>query len=128
MYIFRTVEKRDKALGQGISLFTTSLFALIPGPIIFGRIIDTTCLIWNNKCEQKGNCLLYDPIKFRYYLHSSAAILISIAIVFDYLIWYYGRDLDLYGDLNDEKSKAVEKTEKNDSPESQPLNMEHHKS
>ncbi|XP_055304283.1 solute carrier organic anion transporter family member 74D-like [Sitodiplosis mosellana] len=115
---FRAVEPRDKALGQGFGLFTISLFALIPAPIIFGRIIDSTCLVWNKKCGRQGNCLLYDPIKFRYYMHSSSAFFILIGVGFEFLIWCYAKNLDLYGE---EKPKPI-KNDKDDSPETQPLN------
>lgn len=120
--IFRAVEQRDKAFAQGLSLFLVSLFALIPGPIIFGRVIDSACLIWNYKCGRQGNCQLYDPIKFRYFLHSNSALFMFIGAFFDLLVWYYGKNLELYGDMIDEeKPKPIEK-EKDDSPESQPLN------
>lgn len=111
-------------MAQGISLFITSLFALIPGPIIFGRIIDSTCLIWKNKCGRRGNCLLYDPVKFRYYLHISSAGFISIGVLFDFLIWYFGRSLDLFGDSSDDKLKTIEKKKEiGDSHENKPLTM-----
>lgn len=102
-------------------MFLLSLFALIPGPIIFGAVIDSTCLIWNYKCGRRGNCSLYDPLKFRYYLHSNGALFILLGALFDLLVWYYGKDLELYGDTTDEKLKSLEK-EKDDSPESEPLN------
>lgn len=38
---YRSVEKRDKSIAQGLALFMISLLAFIPGPIIFGRIIGT---------------------------------------------------------------------------------------
>lgn len=114
------MEPRDKSFSQGLSLFLLSLFALIPGPIIFGRIIDSTCLIWNYKCGRRGDCQLFDPIKFRYSLHSTSAIFIFLGAFFDLLVWYYGRDLDLYGD---EELKTAQKEKENElSPESEPLN------
>ncbi|XP_031636084.1 solute carrier organic anion transporter family member 74D-like [Contarinia nasturtii] len=116
----RSVEPRDKALGQGFSLFITSLFALIPAPIIFGRIIDSTCLIWNHKCGRQGNCLLYDSIKFRYYIHTASAIFLAIGACFQFMIWYYGRDIDLYGDSNNDKQKCVKVED--DPSEIEPLN------
>lgn len=124
---YRAVEQRDKAFAQGLSLFLASLFALIPGPIIFGRVIDSACLVWNFKCGRQGNCQLYDPIKFRYFLHSNSALFIFLGAFFDLLVWYYGKDLELYGDMDDEKpaNKLIEKErekEKDSSPESQPLN------
>lgn len=63
---YRTVAPEDKSFAQGLALMMISLFALIPGPIIFGRIIDSTCLIWTKTCHGNGNCQLYDQTKFRY--------------------------------------------------------------
>lgn len=97
-----------------------SLFALIPGPIIFGRTIDSTCLVWGYKCGERGNCQLYDPIKFRYYLHANSAIFLLLGAFFDLLVWYYGRTLQLYGE--DEPKPAIVEKEMVESPESQPLN------
>lgn len=118
-FISSAVEPRDKAFSQGFSLFMISLFALIPGPIIFGRTIDSTCLVWSYKCGERGNCQLYDPIKFRYYFHSNSAIFFLLGAFFDLLVWYYGRDLELYGQ-DESKPTALEK-EMDESPESQPL-------
>lgn len=109
-------------MGQGFTLFTTSLFGLIPGPIIFGRIIDSTCSIWNNKCGHRGNCILYDPIKFRYYVHLSSAFFMAIGVLFDFLIWCNVRNLDLYADVNDETNEIDDSKKTNCSPENEPLN------
>ena len=112
------VEPRDKVFAKGFASFTASLFGSIPGPIIFGRIIDSTCLIWNENDGQQGNCLLYDPVKFRYYVHLTSAFFTLIAVVFEFLIWCYTKDLDLYG----EKEPKSIKNEMVDSPETRPLN------
>lgn len=62
-------------------------------------------------------------MKFRYYLHSNAALFIFFGVVFDFLVWYNSKNLELYGDLDDEKPKKIEKSkDKDDSPESVPLN------
>lgn len=39
---YRCVSNQDKSVTQGLILMMVSLFALIPGPIFFGRIIDST--------------------------------------------------------------------------------------
>ena len=69
---YRCVEDRDKALAQGITLMVMSLFALIPGPIIYGALIDATCLIWNDACGTRGNCWIHQPDMFRYHLNITA--------------------------------------------------------
>ena len=41
----------------------------IPGPIIFGAIIDSTCVLWDiNECGIKGACWIYDNIKMAHML------------------------------------------------------------
>lgn len=96
---FRCVSVKDKSVAQGLILMLVSLFALIPGPILFGRIIDETCIVWTEQCSgRKGNCQLYDQKLFRYYVNLSAFCLTSIGVFFDFLVWKYGRKLDFYGE------------------------------
>lgn len=83
-----------------------SLLALIPGPIIYGRIIDSTCKIWNQNCGERGNCQLYDQDLFRYYVNLTALSLTSVGVLFDVLVWYYGKDLNLYG--QDEDAEKID--------------------
>ncbi|XP_062545506.1 solute carrier organic anion transporter family member 74D isoform X2 [Armigeres subalbatus] len=95
---YRCVAKEDKTFTQGLILMMISLFALIPGPIIYGRIIDSTCLVWTEECGKRGNCQLYDQRLFRYYINITALCLTAIGVFFDVLVWWYGRTLDLYGE------------------------------
>lgn len=99
MFKFRCVSTKDKSFTQGLILMLISLFALIPGPIIYGRIIDSTCLVWTETCGGKrGNCQLYDQKLFRYFINFSALALTSIGVFFDFLVWKLGQNLDLYGE------------------------------
>lgn len=70
---YRSVEKKDKSFAQGITLMIISLFALIPGPIIYGAIIDSTCLIWEESCGTKGNCWFHHGRNFRYLVNITSA-------------------------------------------------------
>lgn len=112
---FRCVEKRDKALALGFGMFLYSISS-IPGPIIFGGIIDSTCLSWNFKNGRRGNCQLYDPVLFRYYLHISCATFTFIGTMFDVFVWHYGKNIDIYKDVEDKNEKTKM------SLECQPLN------
>ena len=69
---YRCVEDRDKALAQGITMMMISIFAFIPGPIIYGALIDSTCLVWNDACGTRGNCWVHQPDMFRNYLNITA--------------------------------------------------------
>ncbi|XP_048504737.1 solute carrier organic anion transporter family member 74D isoform X2 [Athalia rosae] len=102
---YRAVETRDKSIALGFSLMILSLFALIPGPIISGTIIDATCLIWEKSCGGKGNCWVYHRDNFRQYLNLTAASFVLIGVIFDFLVWYWGKDLDLYGAGEEDKRR-----------------------
>lgn len=45
---------------MGFGIMLMSLFAFIPSPIIFGSLLDNTCLVWGKTCSGNGNCWLYD--------------------------------------------------------------------
>lgn len=103
---YRCVSNQDKSVTQGLILMLVSLFALIPGPVIFGRIIDATCLVWTEQCSgRRGNCQLYDQRRFRYYINLTAFFLTGIGVFFDVLVWKYGKNLDLYGEREEEMLK-----------------------
>lgn len=110
----RAVEVRDKALTHGMGLTLMSFFALIPGPILFGRIIDSTCKIWTEKCGERGNCLLYDQDQFRYWVNLVSACFTSCGVFFDVLVWHFSKSLDLYGQWGSRKHRK--KSSKNSIP------------
>jgi hypothetical protein len=40
----------------------------IPGPILFGKVIDLTCWLWQDSCDGQGACLYYDNRRMSYNL------------------------------------------------------------
>lgn len=100
---YRCVATKDKSFAQGLSLVLVSLLAFIPGPIIYGAIIDATCLVWNQTCGQKGNCWLHHKDDFRLHLNITAAGLTTVGMLLDVVVWRLGRGLDLYEETNTRK-------------------------
>ncbi|KAG8232805.1 hypothetical protein J437_LFUL007959 [Ladona fulva] len=108
---YRSVKPEDKAFAQGLSLLLISLLAFIPGPILYGAIIDNVCLVWDKSCGRRGNCWLYHQEYFRFYLNSTAAVFTFIAVVLDGVVCYLGKDLELYKeDEEDQDSRTLSKT------------------
>ena len=68
MVVLRSVAEEEKAFALGIQFVIFRLFGYIPSPILFGNVIDSTCLLWKSTCagEAGGRCLLYDIEAFRY--------------------------------------------------------------
>nr|CAD7399809.1 unnamed protein product [Timema cristinae] len=107
----RCVEPRDKVLAQGLSLLLVSLFGFIPGPIIFGALVDSACLVWDASCGEKGNCWLYHKYKFRLYLDGFGAAVMCIGVLLDIKTWQIGKNLNLY----DEEEEEIQEKEYNTS-------------
>eukprot|EP00093_Oithona_nana_P005745 05745.XXX_182220_189329_1 [CDS] Oithona nana genome sequencing. len=68
MVVLRSVAEEEKAFALGIQFVIFRLFGYIPSPILFGNVIDSTCLLWKQSCEGEagGRCLMYDIEAFRY--------------------------------------------------------------
>ncbi|CAD7086074.1 unnamed protein product [Hermetia illucens] len=103
---YRAVADKDKAFTQGLTLTVLSLCAFIPGPIIYGRIIDTACISWNTTCGKRGDCQLYDQNALRYYMVGMGMVFTAVGTIFDYLVWYYGKNIDFYGDATITEDQA----------------------
>ncbi|XP_055327701.1 solute carrier organic anion transporter family member 74D-like [Paramacrobiotus metropolitanus] len=111
MLSFRIVEPDLKALSKALQTFCASLFAFIPGPIIMGALIDSTCRLWNTQaCGQRGACLIYDLDSLRYKMHLYVGVIKTLACIMDIYVIFKVKNLSF--DREPEKRKEdEEKTE-----------------
>ncbi|XP_035828567.1 solute carrier organic anion transporter family member 2A1 [Aplysia californica] len=77
----RSVTEADKPLAIGLSAFGGTLIGWFPGPVIFGAITDSTCLLWKTTCSGAfGACALYDIDVMRYRYHGMQMGLRAVTI------------------------------------------------
>ncbi|XP_046671826.1 solute carrier organic anion transporter family member 74D-like isoform X1 [Homalodisca vitripennis] len=93
---FRTVDPEDKSVSIALSEMMCSALAYIPAPIIYGYLIDKSCMVWGQTCGERGNCWLYFGETLRYYANYTSAGFLTVALVFDFGTWYYSKNLALY--------------------------------
>nr|XP_056714796.1 solute carrier organic anion transporter family member 2B1 [Euleptes europaea] len=91
MLILRNVKAEDKSFAIGIQFLLLRLTAWLPAPVLYGTIIDTTCILWQWKCQRKAACLYYDSTSFRkrfigVQLWFEACCFICLVIMF-FLYW-----------------------------------------
>jgi len=94
MVVLRSVEEEEKAFALGIQFVIFRLFGYIPSPILFGNVIDSTCLLWKQTCEggKGGICLMYDIEAFRYkYVGICAGIKILSFLISSFDWWLIRR-------------------------------------
>ncbi|XP_064077325.1 LOW QUALITY PROTEIN: solute carrier organic anion transporter family member 74D-like [Macrobrachium nipponense] len=118
----RSVADEDKGIALGTITVCISLFGFIPAPIIMGAIVDSACLIWDKTCGKYGNCWLYDSDKFRLIIHLVPAIFIFISVIGDIVVFHYSRQMDLYGEREDEIDLENQEKKEGKTEESEPLN------
>ncbi|XP_059613650.1 solute carrier organic anion transporter family member 3A1-like [Phlebotomus argentipes] len=109
----RCIAEKDKTISLGISFTITSLFAFIPSPIVFGAIMDSTCILWGKTCSGTGNCWRYDGPSLRYFLNTVTSLSIAIAVIFDLIVWYLVKDLVVFDEKDEIKDTEQEKKKPN---------------
>ncbi|XP_078488297.1 solute carrier organic anion transporter family member 1C1-like [Ciona intestinalis] len=78
----RCVSPQDKSFGIGIGLLVYRLLAAVPSPIIFGSVIDSSCLFWSQKpCSNRHYCTVYDNHRYRRGFIGLILIAQAVAIV-----------------------------------------------
>ncbi|KAJ3589017.1 hypothetical protein NHX12_009867 [Muraenolepis orangiensis] len=63
--ILRTVPPEDKSFAVGVCYMLFRVLAFLPTPVIYGSVIDKSCLMWGRKCGKRTSCLYYDLDSFR---------------------------------------------------------------
>ncbi|XP_003386816.1 PREDICTED: solute carrier organic anion transporter family member 4A1-like [Amphimedon queenslandica] len=86
-FVIRVVSDEQRALALGLQSAMNRALGNVPGPLIFGVSFDASCILWEEECGRRGNCLVYDSNKLSIYLLSIALPCISIAACLFFLAW-----------------------------------------
>ncbi|XP_026874772.2 solute carrier organic anion transporter family member 2B1 isoform X2 [Electrophorus electricus] len=65
MMILRTVAPEDKSFALGIQFMLFRVLAFLPAPVLYGSAIDSTCILWGQKCNKNTSCHYYNLDLFR---------------------------------------------------------------
>ncbi|XP_055870857.1 solute carrier organic anion transporter family member 4A1-like isoform X4 [Biomphalaria glabrata] len=71
----RCVPDHQRSFGLGIQWIVARCLGSIPGPILFGKMFDLACLVWQKRCDGEGSCFFYDN-------HNMSINLMVLALVF----------------------------------------------
>jgi len=58
--------KEMNTIVLSLKQFIMNLFGTIPGPIIFGTVIDESCKYWHTDSQDQRTCKLYDNEMFAF--------------------------------------------------------------
>ncbi|XP_063717511.1 solute carrier organic anion transporter family member 4A1-like isoform X2 [Symsagittifera roscoffensis] len=82
--LLRVVPDSQRSLALGLQWVFVRLLGTIPGPIIVGKIFDSTCLLWNESkaCHESSFCLSNDSKKLGLYTFLYAICPMSVGLLF----------------------------------------------
>ncbi|UYV61532.1 hypothetical protein LAZ67_1005188 [Cordylochernes scorpioides] len=98
----RCVEPTDKSMALGLISFAIGLFGNVPCPVIYGSVVDSACLFWEDNCGQRGACRVYDPVKFRTTFHGLTALIMFVAFVIDVIVYRKSLSIDFHRGADEE--------------------------
>ncbi len=75
----------------------------IPGPILFGHLIDRTCVLWQTKpcTDETGSCLLYDNWTMAYSFLTVLVIVRSLGVIFFGCALYFSQRSHIKDEVQD---------------------------
>ncbi|XP_062547204.1 solute carrier organic anion transporter family member 4A1 isoform X2 [Armigeres subalbatus] len=85
----RCVHDDQRSFALGIQWIKVRILGTIPAPMIFGRLIDETCILWQESCDDHGACLVYDNAFMSKYMLLLALIGKACSILFFFGAWFY---------------------------------------
>ncbi|XP_038068558.1 solute carrier organic anion transporter family member 4A1-like [Patiria miniata] len=82
--ILRCIPGGQQSFGLGINELIVRVFGSLPGPIIFGSIIDANCTLWHEEDGQRGRCWFHNRSDLALYaiIFSLAMKLTTLAFMF----------------------------------------------
>ncbi|XP_062706143.1 solute carrier organic anion transporter family member 4A1 isoform X2 [Aedes albopictus] len=85
----RCVHDDQRSFALGIQWIKVRILGTIPAPMIFGRLIDETCILWQESCDDHGACLVYDNAFMSKYMLLLALVGKACSILFFFGAWFY---------------------------------------
>ncbi|XP_022082202.1 solute carrier organic anion transporter family member 4A1-like isoform X2 [Acanthaster planci] len=79
--VLRCIPDGQQSFGLGMYGFISRLFGSLPGPIIFGSIIDATCTLWHEEGGRRGQCWFHNRSDLSLYLVLFALALKTTAFI-----------------------------------------------
>ncbi|XP_055710573.1 solute carrier organic anion transporter family member 4A1 [Phlebotomus papatasi] len=85
----RCVHDDQRSFALGIQWIKVRILGTIPAPMIFGSLIDESCILWQESCDKFGACLVYDNLYMSRYMLALAFIGKICSVIFFLGAWWF---------------------------------------
>ncbi|CAN7990711.1 unnamed protein product, partial [Ixodes hexagonus] len=84
----RCVGEPSKSVALGLQWVSVRLFGTIVAPILFGSMIDISCIHWQTLCKgQRGSCTVYENASMSYNMYGFLIFLKTMSVLFFFAAW-----------------------------------------
>ncbi|KAL3075203.1 hypothetical protein niasHT_036664 [Heterodera trifolii] len=97
LLLLRSVPPQSRSPALGLQGLLVSGIGTLPSPVIWGWLVDSACLVWNNECEL-GSCQFYDPRLLRLYMHWFYVVIRVLSLFADIYVCIHAKGLNLQED------------------------------
>eukprot|EP00794_Sanderia_malayensis_P000567 gene567-1225_t len=109
--ILRCVPDNQRAFALGLQFLLMRSISYIPGPVIFGSVVDSQCILWKkDECGKPTNCLDYhiDSLsRSIFYLGLSCGIVSTVLYFLAWLLCKPAAQQEMVVEFNAEKHTLV---------------------
>jgi len=105
----RSVPPAQRSYAVGIQMDLVRILGSIPGPIVFGALLDQTCMLWNTKCGRRGHCLEYDHDELAQVVVGVFVTCKLITMICFFLSWFVCRRLQAKEKMKDVNNEGERK-------------------
>ncbi|GFS11998.1 solute carrier organic anion transporter family member [Elysia marginata] len=84
------IPDHQRSFGLGIQWIVARCLGSIPGPIMFGKMFDLACVVWQERCDGTGSCFSYNNHHMSVNLMILAAVFcVAAALAFGFALFFY---------------------------------------
>ncbi|CAI4226253.1 unnamed protein product [Auanema sp. JU1783] len=114
LILLRSVPPATRSASLGLQGLLVSLFGTLPSPVLWGAIVDSACLVWEQNCQGgNGSCAIFDAPKLRWRMHMMYVVIRGLSLFTDVFVWCHAKDLSLM-DEEEEKNEAEKEVTTNE--------------
>nr|CAB3266359.1 solute carrier organic anion transporter family member 4A1-like [Phallusia mammillata] len=86
--LLRVVPFTQRSFAIGVKFVILRLLGSIPGPLVFGRVLDLACVVWTTECGKPGSCELYNNDNLASHMAALLAIIKGLVTLAYLCAWF----------------------------------------
>ncbi|XP_071854102.1 solute carrier organic anion transporter family member 4A1-like [Apostichopus japonicus] len=80
--VLQVVAPSQRSTAMGLQSLLYRGLGTVPGPIVFGALIDKSCILWETECDGSRTCWIYRNIDFAFYTFGIVVVCRILSLVF----------------------------------------------